>query len=61
MGEPQSWSGHSGKKKKIPSLPLLGNEPWSTSLYLVTTLTELEIILQDTAQCNYLLLPLLPT
>jgi len=31
MGEPQNWSGHSGKEKYIPSLPLLEIEPWLSS------------------------------
>jgi len=32
LGGPQSQSGCGSKKKKIPSLPLPGIEPWSSSL-----------------------------
>jgi len=31
MGGSQSWFGCSGKEKKVPSLPLLGIKPWSSS------------------------------
>jgi len=30
LGEPQSQAEYDGKKKKIPSQPLLGIKPWSS-------------------------------
>jgi hypothetical protein len=41
LGGPQSRSGRGGEEKKIPSLSLPGIEPLTSSLSLVTMLSEL--------------------